>query len=260
MCAETSALTNSSFAFCGQTARCAGFWIAASRWGRSTRAAVSRRMTGTFIDITERKLVEERNRMLMREVNHRSKNLLTVISVIARRTQSGSVREFVQGFTARINGLAANQDLLVASEWRGAGLRPLIVAHLEPFCEDVQFRMTLTGPDIMLGPEAAQNIGMALHELATNAAKYGALSNDAGRIAIDWSTDRDVFHLTWTERGGPAVAEPERKGFGSTVLTTLVATALAGETTIQYEPQGLVWTLKCPAERLARAPNDDVPH
>ncbi len=213
-------------------------------------------MTGTFLDITERKLVEERNRMLMREVNHRSKNLLTVISVIARRTQSGSVSDFVRSFNARINGLAANQDLLVASEWRGAGLRPLIVAHLEPFCEDVQFRLSLKGPDIMLGPEAAQNIGMALHELATNASKYGALSNNEGRVAIEWSVEDDTFSLAWSEHGGPLVGSPDRKGFGSTVLATLVATSLAGETTIAFEPQGLVWKLTCPAARLAKVPSE----
>ena len=213
-------------------------------------------MTGTFIDITERKLVEERNRMLMREVNHRSKNLLTVISVIARRTQSGSASEFVKAFTARINGLAANQDLLVASEWRGAALRPLIVAHLQPFGEAVQFRLALNGPDIILGPEAAQNLGMALHELATNASKYGALSRDEGRVTIDWSIVDGAFSLTWTEQGGPAVAPPDRRGFGSTVLTTLVATALAGESAFEFKPEGLVWILKCPAARLAPAPSE----
>lgn len=208
------------------------------------------RMTGTFLDITERKQVEERNKMLLREVNHRSKNLLTVIAVIARRTQAGTVAEFVKGFTARISGLAANQDLLVASEWRGAELRELAVAHLSPFCGDVATRVRIEGPPVLLGPEAAQNIGMALHELATNAAKYGALSSNAGRIAIVWSIERGRFQLEWSERGGPPVALPDRKGFGAVVLTTLVSTALAGETSLSYDAAGLRWTLACPADRL----------
>ena len=209
------------------------------------------RMTGTFMDITERKLVEERNKMLLREVNHRSKNLLTVIAVIARRTQSGTAAEFVKGFNARIAGLAANQDLLVATEWRGAELEQLVVAHLEPFCEDLRTRVTITGPQLLLGPEAAQNIGMALHELATNAAKYGALSNNAGRIAVAWTVSDGTFRLEWIERDGPEVRSPDHKGFGSTVLTTLVSTALSGETALSYTPGGLVWTLTCPAAKLA---------
>jgi len=208
------------------------------------------RMTGTVLDITERKMVEERNRMLLREVNHRSKNLLTVIAVIARRTQTGSIAEFVKSLGARINGLAANQDLLVATEWRGAELKQLVGAHLDPFCENVRARVDISGPYILLGPEAAQNIGMALHELATNAAKYGALSNNTGRIAIEWSLDGDRFRLDWSERDGPAVRAPDRKGFGTTVLTTLVSTALAGETTLDYDPAGLRWSLTCPASRL----------
>lgn len=212
------------------------------------------RMTGTFLDITDRKRIEERNKMLLREVNHRSKNLLTVISVIARRTQSGTAAEFVKGFNARISGLAANQDLLVASEWRGAELRQLIVAHLEPFCEDVATRVSIVGPHVLLGPEAAQNIGMALHELATNAAKYGALSNNAGRIAVGWTVENGQFRLEWVERDGPGAGEPAQKGFGTTVLTSLVSTALAGKTTLTYEPDGLVWALVCPAARLAAAP------
>lgn len=208
------------------------------------------RMTGTFLDITERKQVEERNKMLLREVNHRSKNLLTVIAAIARRTQAGTVAEFVKGFNARISGLAANQDLLVASEWRGAELRALAIAHLEPFCGDVAARVQIEGPQVVLGPEAAQNIGMALHELATNAAKYGALSNNSGRVAIGWSIAEGMFRLDWSEREGPQIAPPERKGFGSTVLTTLVSAALAGETSLVYDAKGLSWTLVCPANRL----------
>ncbi|MFO1136361.1 MAG: HWE histidine kinase domain-containing protein [Rhodoblastus sp.] len=208
------------------------------------------RMSGTFLDITQRKLVEERNRMLLREVSHRSKNLLTVIAIIARRTQSGSVSEFLKTFEARLRGLAANQDLLVASEWQGAWLKQLIVAHLEPFCENVQTRVISQGPDMLLGPEAAQNIGMALHELATNAAKYGALSNGEGRIAINWSIEGGRFRLEWAERDGPAVEPPSRKGFGSTVLTSLVGASLSGETSLSHDASGLRWTLTCPSSAL----------
>ena len=103
---------------------------------------------------------------------------------------------------------------------------------------------------MLLGPEAAQNIGMALHELATNAAKYGALSNGEGRIAINWSIEGGRFRLEWAERDGPAVEPPSRKGFGSTVLTSLVGASLSGETSLSHDASGLRWTLTCPSSAL----------
>ena len=106
---------------------------------------------------------------------------------------------------------------------------------------------------MLLGPEAAQNIGMALHELTTNAAKYGALSTAKGRIAIGWSIDGGQFRLEWTERDGPEVQPPSRRGFGSTVLTSLVGAALSGETSLKHDAAGLRWTLTCPASALGHA-------
>ncbi|MDE2362492.1 MAG: PAS domain S-box protein [Hyphomicrobiales bacterium] len=204
------------------------------------------RVTGTMLDITERKFAEQRNEHLMREVNHRTKNQLAVVAAIARRTSAASVSDFVAQFSRRIRALAANQDLLVTNQWRGVWLRQLILAHIEPFADLQEGRVAIEGPDLLVTPDAAQSIGMAIHELATNATKYGALSNAKGRVRIELKIAGTTLSLEWREMDGPQVAPPTREGFGSTVLTSLTKTGVAGDVSMAYEPQGVVWRLKCP--------------
>ena len=207
------------------------------------------------VDITDRKRSEEQVHLLMLEVNHRAKNMLGVVLAIARQTTSSSPGDFLSKLTQRIQALSVNLDLLVRNEWKGVDLAPLVHAQLAYFSEAIGTRITIEGPDLRLTREAAQGIGMALHELATNAVKHGALSNENGSITITWTCDDDVFAVSWQEHGGPPVDEPTRRGFGNTVLTTLAETAVAGHVSLDYEPTGLRWQLTCPAHN-ALEPGD----
>lgn len=202
-------------------------------------------------DMSERKRQEERIHLLLREVNHRSKNMLSLVQAIARQTAASEPSEFVQRFGERIQALAASQDLLIRSEWKGVPLNDLIRSQLAHFADLVDRRITLDGPSLTINAAAAQVLGMAVHELATNAGKYGALSNDDGRIEIAWQLPLDEpgprFTMTWTESGGPPVTAPERRGFGSTVTTTIAKAALSAGVAVQYAPAGLVWALDADA-------------
>ncbi len=209
------------------------------------------RNVGVAIDITERKKREEQLQMLMREVNHRAKNLLAVVQSIAHRTSnSGAGGEFAAIFQERLAGLAACQELLVASEWEGISLVDLIHAQLSPFEALKDRRLVLEGPALAINPSAAQTLGMAIHELGTNAAKYGALSNESGMVHITWDVMRAPgprFRLSWIEQGGPAPVQPVRRGFGTTVLTEMTELGLDAEILLEFAPPGLMWQMTAPA-------------
>jgi two-component sensor histidine kinase len=143
--------------------------------------------------------------------------------------------------------LAANQDLLVRNEWQGVGVEDLVRAQLAHFADLVGSRITLHGSPLRLNAAAAQAIGLALHELATNAGKYGALSVDAGRVDVRWQLDGDIFVMNWTESKGPPVSPPKRRGFGSTVIEPMVKQTVDGEVHLDFIPSGIAWTLTCPA-------------
>jgi two-component sensor histidine kinase len=187
--------------------------------------------------------------MLTREVNHRSKNLLTIVQVIARQTAARSPQDFVNTFSGRLRALAANQDLLVKSEWQRLDLADLVRSQLEYFGETGS-RIIVSGPPVTVPPSAAQALGMALHELATNAAKYGSLSNDSGRVEITWAVESDTFCMSWREIGGPVVTAAGEAGFGTTVLKRMTESALSGHVRIDYAPEGVVWQLRCPLVAL----------
>jgi PAS domain S-box-containing protein len=210
------------------------------------------RAYGIAQDITERKRHEEQVTLLMREVNHRSNNLLGVVQGIARQTVSTRPDDFLTAFRGRIQSLAVNQRLLVESEWRGVGLRELVLGQAAPFVEHPSSRLAIDGPDLRLNSAAAQAIGMALHELASNAASHGALSAAEGAIAVSWelqpAEDGEArFAMRWIERGGPPVTAPQRKGFGSAVILSMVKVSIAGDVSLDYPSAGLEWRLTCPA-------------
>ena len=204
-------------------------------------------------DITPQRQHEEQMRLVMRELAHRSKNLLAIILSMAAQTarNSPALPEFNARFTQRLQGLAHSHDLLVQQNWRGAPIRELIKSHLEPFLEQDRTRVTFEGPDVVVDPKAAQNIGLALHELATNASKYGALSGAAGHVAIKWgATAQGAFALEWRECGGPRVKAPKRRGFGQTVLERLTSQALEGKASLSFASEGVVWRIEIPGGYL----------
>jgi PAS domain S-box-containing protein len=198
-------------------------------------------------DISARKHAEEQVYFLMREANHRVKNLLGLVQVTARQTAAGHPEDFIGRFTERVQSLAANQDLLVQSQWHGASLEDLVRVQLAHFADLVGSRITAHGPKLHLNAAAAQAVGLALHELATNAGKYGALSTDAGRVDLGWQLDGDTVTMSWTEHGGPLVRPPERRGFGSTVIEAMAKQTVSGKVQLNYAPSGLEWRLTCPA-------------
>jgi PAS domain S-box-containing protein len=210
-------------------------------------------MVGTAADITERKSAEERQILLMRELSHRTKNLLSVVQSIANQTAASRPTDFVERFSQRIQALSASQDLLVNSEWRGVEIEALVRAQLAHFADLIGDRIKIEGPRLTMTPSAAQNIGMALHELATNAGKYGSLSDDHGSVTIDWRIDDDEFSIGWIERDGPRVKPPKRRGFGSTIISTVAQNNLSGEVELAYEANGVVWRLRCSKSKALSA-------
>ena len=206
-----------------------------------------------FYDLSERIRHEEHVRLLMAEVNHRSKNMLSLVQAIAKRTVATHPEDFIERFGERVQALAASQDLLVKNEWKAVSLGDLIGSQLAHFDDAHDSRITLDGPQLAIKSSASQALGMALHELATNAAKYGALSNISGRVIISWSVPFDAagksrFALSWIESGGPLVTKPTRLGFGSTVTDSMLKMSLGGNVKVDFAPPGLVWHFDCPAE------------
>jgi two-component sensor histidine kinase len=212
--------------------------------GHERRAAS---VVGTAQDITERKEREEKEHLLMREVSHRAKNMLAVVHAIAHQTATKNPEDFVERFSERIQGLSASQDLLVRSDWNGVEIEDLVHAQLAHFAGLTGSRIAVHGPKLRLTAASAQAVGLALHELATNAGKYGALSTDTGRVDISWGIDGDTFTMSWTERDGPAVAPPERRGFGTIVMEAMTERSVGGAVDLDYAPSGVTWRLTCPA-------------
>jgi PAS domain S-box-containing protein len=214
-------------------------------------------------DITERKRAEAQVQWLMREVNHRAKNILSVVQAMAHQTRAGLSQEFVSEFEERIRGLSASYDLLANNNWQNVPLAELVRVQLAYFGTPVDGRIAMRGPDFWIASAAAQTIGMALHELAINAGKYGALSIDAGHVDITWrlerTDDNGRFSMEWSESGGPAVAAPARHGFGWTVLCQMTKMLLGADVILEFAPAGVVWRLTCPADRVCEGEDSTQP-
>jgi two-component sensor histidine kinase len=173
--------------------------------------------------------------------------MLSVVDAIAHQTATRNPESFIERFSERIQALSANQDLLVRSEWRGVDAEDLVRAQLAPFADLFGSRIVVHGPKLRLKSVSAQAIGLALHELTTNAGKYGSLSKDTGHVDIGWGTDGDIFTMSWTERDGPAVSAPQRRGFGTTVMEAMAGRTVDGAVDLDYAPSGVTWRLTCPA-------------
>ena len=208
-----------------------------------------------------RRQAETEARFLMREVAHRSKNQLTVISAMAKQTARGaeSVEKFVESFNNRLFGLARSTDLLLAHGTQGIGLRDLIGTQLEPFSPEDGARVTKTGTNVYLNVQAAQVLGMAAHELATNAVKYGAFSREGGRLIVNWNrAGGGRLHLVWREIVPDFLPPEDRRGFGTVVLETMVASALKADVERVIHPNGIEWIFSIPLDQID--PDRDSPH
>ncbi|MBL6457699.1 PAS domain-containing protein [Belnapia sp. T6] len=212
-------------------------------------------MAGVTLDVTERKLAEERQILLSREVDHRAKNALAVVQAALRLTPKDDVQSYARAVEGRVGTLARVQTLLAQESWNGAGLHTLLQAELAPFlCGP---RADLDGPQVVLPPGMAQPLAMAAHELATNALKYGALSVPGGRLLVSWRLQggvTGVLRLRWRETGGPPVPGlPSRRGFGSRVLDGTVRGQLGGAVSLAWKPSGLVCDIEVPLDRTMQA-------
>jgi two-component sensor histidine kinase len=205
---------------------------------------------GAVVDITERKRAESQRELLLAELNHRVKNTLAVVQGIAHQTfeRKHDLPGARRAFEGRLAALAAAHDLLTQSNWEQASLAHLAAEALQPRAANEQ-RLTFAGPDVHLQPKQALAITMALHELCTNAVKYGALSNETGSVALEWRRSDGPgprLTMTWRERGGPPVSPPARRGFGSRMIEQALAQDLKGDVTMEFRPEGLVCTIDAP--------------
>lgn len=202
-------------------------------------------------DINDKKRAEEQQRLLLQELNHRVKNTLTVVQGLAHQTfKSREVPpHLLRAFEGRLSALAAAHNLLMQHTWDATPMTSAAEAALGPF-QSAEPRISLDGPSLLLTPSATVTLTLALHELATNAAKYGALSNDSGRIEVRWTVTGDALALTWREVGGPAVAKPQISGFGTRLLERGVARDLGGVVTLDFDPAGVVCTIDAPLAGL----------
>jgi PAS domain S-box-containing protein len=202
------------------------------------------RVSGVTIDITERKRAEERQTLLAQEVDHRAKNALALAQSIVRLTRGSDVKNYVQAVEGRINALARVHTILSLSSWQGAEINRLLDEELAPYASGEQIE--LDGPALRLEPATAQTLALALHELITNSAKYGALSTHSGHLKIKWFVEHDALEIDWQERDGPTVAKPASRGFGTRSVIASIESQLGGRAEFDWRPEGLVCRLSVP--------------
>lgn len=210
-------------------------------------------MVGVSQAITERKRAEEHRQLLINELNHRVKNTLAVVQGLAQQTFKDSrvPMELRRAFEGRLAALSAAHNILTRESWEAASLQQIVEDAIRPFGRG---RFNVAGPALRIAPQAAVSLALTLHELATNAAKYGALSNEAGQVTIDWfvadTNGHANFTLTWREQNGPPVAPPTRRGFGSRLIERGLAGEVDGKAMVDFAPDGVRWTVSAPLQRL----------
>jgi len=211
---------------------------------------------GTSLEITEQKRREDTLKTLLREVSHRSKNLLAIIQSLASQTarHSVTVPEFLVRFRGRIQSLATSQDIVTDTDWRGADLFNLVTTQVERYAPDGMDQIGFEGADVYLSPTAALHVGLALHELAVNAASYGSLSTSGGRVAvrshIERAEEASILVLEWQESRGPLVRGDHDPRFGTSTLERIVPNSVGGEAKLEYHPDGLRYRLRIPGNQF----------
>jgi PAS domain S-box-containing protein len=223
----------------GEVRWCVG--TAAATLDKSGRVV---RVSGVTVDITERKRAEERQNLLTREVDHRAKNALALAQSIVRLTRAKDVTAYVQAVEGRISALARVHTILSLSSWQGAEIRKLVGEELAPY--SVAGQIKFSGSEVQLQPATAQTLALALHELVTNSAKYGALSTLSGRVSIGWAMQGDILALAWEETGGPRVHEPTSRGFGTRSVIASIESQLGGQALFDWRSEGLICRLLVP--------------
>jgi len=204
-----------------------------------------------FVDITEPKRNEEQIAVLAREAEHRCKNVLATVQATVRLSQSDTPEGLKQAIEGRIQALANVHTLFVQTRWKGAELHSLVTQELSPYRKDGETRVRSDGPNVLLEPQMAQTIAVTLHELATNAAKYGALSTAKGHVQVGWSLALDGrIVLRWTETGGPPVKPPRRRGFGTRVMEGMIRGQLKGEMRFDWRAEGLACEIVLPGQKI----------
>jgi PAS domain S-box-containing protein len=230
------------------------------RWCVATAAATTDnagrviRISGVTVDITERKRAEERQNLLIREVDHRAKNALALAQSIVRLTHADTVDTYVKAVEGRISALARVHTILSLSSWQGAEIGSLVAEELAPY--GATDRIRFAGAEVRLHPAMAQTLALALHELVTNSVKYGALSIVSGELSITWAVENDMLVLKWEENGGPPVREPVTRGFGTRSLMASVEKQLGGQAAFDWRQEGVICRLQVPLAR--KSPKSDI--
>jgi two-component sensor histidine kinase len=218
-------------------------WIEGSARFLYAEDGVPLRMVGTNVDVTERRRAEEHQRLLVNELNHRVKNTLAIIQGIAQQSFRGAEvpRSRRDAFEGRLAALSAAHNLLTRESWEAASIGQVIEDALAPHGRE---RVHRDGPELRLPPKTAVALALAMHELGTNAAKYGALSVAEGRVCVIWSVEGDRLSLQWQEQGGPPVREPASRGFGTRMIERALAAEFGGKARIEFPPDGVVCRLE----------------
>jgi PAS domain S-box-containing protein len=236
-------------------------WVEARSLIAYDAQGCAQRVVGANIDVTERKRSQEHQHVLHAELDHRVKNVLATVSTVAARTMdaSSSMQHFVASLDGRIRSMARTHELLSAARWQGISVLELVRRELAPYA--TRGNTAISGPAVILKSEAGQAMGMVLHELATNAAKYGALSAQNGRVSIRWKHrlnghPRSHLVLDWREIGGPSVVAPAHSGFGTSTIRDLIPYEFGGTVDLAFAPSGVRCRLELPADWLI---NNDEP-
>jgi PAS domain S-box-containing protein len=222
------------------------------------------RLLAASLDITSRKNAEEHLQLVLRELSHRAKNLLTIVQAIATQTarRNTSVSDFLTAFSKRIQGLSASHDLLVKSDWGGVPIEELVRAQLSPFGGVDGIRIKASGDSVILKADVLQSLGLAMHELATNATKYGALSVPKGVVHINWKEKKSGsskrFKMSWIEKNGPIVEVPKSKGFGQVIIQGSLAAVVKGDVKLEYNPKGITWDVDAPMDAISTQPETGI--
>jgi PAS domain S-box-containing protein len=225
------------------------------RWLSYRLFPLNRGLGIVFRDITDRKKAEEQRDLLVRELYHRVNNTLATVQAIASLTFDKS--DARERFAGRLKALSSAHSILARENWDGASLSKMIHLSLAPYRSSQEDRFTVDGPDLRFDAKAVLAVSMALHELCTNAAKYGALSQPDGRVSVRWDTTADRFRLSWEETGGPPVTPPARRGFGSAMIEQVLTAQLEADVSIDFRISGLVCRIDAPLGRVReQAPTD----